>query len=115
MSWIKITEIENIPVREGRAVKLNREEIAVFNLGDRFAAIDNKCPHSGGPLCDGIVSGSTVVCPLHGWKICLDSGDIVKPQVPVRVEVYPVRVADGVIEVDMPERQPMEDRGGKAA
>ena len=115
MSWIRITEIENIPVREGRAVKIDRDEIAVFNLGDRFAAIENRCPHSGGFLCDGIVSGATVVCPLHGWKVCLDSGEILKPQVPVRVEVYPVRVEGGVIEVDMPERSPMEDRKGRAA
>ena len=115
MSWIRITEIENIPVREGRSVKIDRDEIAVFNLGDRFAAIENKCPHSGGPLCDGIVSGATVVCPLHGWKVCLDSGDILKPQVPVRVEVYPVRIANGVIEIDVPERQSMEDRDGVAA
>ena len=115
MSWIRITEIENIPVREGRSVKVDRDEIAVFNLGDRFAAIENRCPHSGGPLCDGIVSGATVICPLHGWKVCLDTGDILKPQGPVRVEVYPVRIEDGVIEVDLPERQPMEDRGGVAA
>jgi nitrite reductase (NADH) small subunit len=115
MSWIKITEVGNIPVREGRSVKIDKEEIAVFNLGNRFAAIENRCPHSGGPLCDGIVSGATVVCPLHGWKVCLDSGDILKPQVPVRVEVYPVRIADGVIEVDVPERRPMEDRDGVAA
>jgi len=110
MSWIRITEVENIPVREGRSVKVDRDEIAVFNLGDRFAAIENRCPHSGGPLCDGIVSGATVICPLHGWTVCLDTGDILKPQVPVRVEVYPVRVEDGVVEVDLPERLPMEDR-----
>ena len=115
MSWIKITEVANVPVREGRSVKIDREEIAVFNLGDRFAAIENRCPHSGGPLCDGIVSGATVVCPLHGWKVCLETGDILKPQLPVRVEVYPVRVKGGVIEVDVPERERIEDRDGVAA
>lgn len=115
MSWIKITEVENIPVREGRSVKMDRNEIAVFNLGDRFAAIENRCPHSGGPLCDGIVSGATVICPLHGWKVCLDTGAILKQQVSVRVEVYPVRVENGVLEVDVPERQLMEDRSGMAA
>ena len=114
MSWIRITEIENIPVREGRSVKIGNEEIAVFNLGDRFAAIENRCPHSGGPLCDGIVSGATVVCPLHGWKVCLDTGDILKPQVPVRVELFATRVEDGVVLVDVPVRS-IEDRKGVAA
>lgn len=102
MSWIKITEAENIPVREGRSVQIGNEDIAIFNLGDRFAAIDNRCPHNGGPLCDGIVAGAAVVCPLHGWKVCLDTGAILKPQVPVCVEIYPTRVEHGVILVDVP-------------
>ena len=49
-------------------------EIAIFNLGDRFVAVDNRCPHQGGPLCDGIVAGDSVVCPLHAWKVNLDTG-----------------------------------------
>lgn len=101
MSWVKITEVQNIPVREGRNVKIGRNDIAVFNLGDRFAAIDNRCPHSGGPLCDGIVSGETVVCPLHGWKVNLNTGGIVKPDVPVCVDVYPVKVENGIVMIDV--------------
>lgn len=100
MSWIKITNVENIPVREGRAVTLGDRQIAVFNLGDRFAAIDNECPHNGGPLCDGIVSGTVVVCPLHGWKIDLGSGAVQQPQVPVCVETFPVRVEAGIIQIE---------------
>jgi nitrite reductase (NADH) small subunit len=89
-------------LREGRSVRIGDHEIAIFNLGDRFAAIDNDCPHRGGPMCDGIVSGSTVVCPLHGWKISLDSGAVLRPEVCVRVETYPVRVMDGTIAVQLP-------------
>ena len=106
MSWIKITSPENIPLREGRAVPVGNREIAIFNLGRRFAAIENRCPHSGGPLCDGMVSGSeghfAVVCPLHGWRISLEDGSILKPQVPVCVDVYETRVQDGIVMVDLP-------------
>ena len=102
MSWIRITQTQNIPVREGRAVQLGDKEIAIFNLGDRFAAIDNKCPHSGGPLCDSIVSGNTVVCPLHGWKISLENGSILRPEIPVCVETFATRVEHGVVCVDLP-------------
>jgi len=59
--------------------------------------VDNACPHRGGPLCDGIVSGNTVTCPLHGYKISLETGHVVKPEVQVRVTAYPVRVEDGVV------------------
>jgi NAD(P)H-dependent nitrite reductase small subunit len=112
--WTQITRVDSIPLREGRAVDLADREIAIFNLGDRFAAIDAQCPHRGGPLCDGIVTGCgpsladgplvghAVVCPLHGWKIDLDSGSVIRPEVSVRVETYDVRVTEGVVEVNVP-------------
>jgi len=73
--WTRIAYCNAIPLREGRAVKVGHREIAIFNLGDRFLAVDNRCPHKGGPLADGIVSGASVVCPLHAWKISLETGE----------------------------------------
>ena len=103
MSWLRITHAANIPLREGRAVPLGGgEEIALFNLGDRFLAVDNTCPHKGGPLADGIVAGDTVVCPLHAWKICLESGDVKRPQDQAAcVQTYSVKVVDGVVLVNL--------------
>ena len=101
MTWYKITTLDNIPVREGRPVQLGSREIAIFHLPDeRVLAVDNRCPHDQGPLCDGITSGTTVVCPLHGWKVCLESGSVTKPDVPIRVRTYPARVVDGMIEIE---------------
>jgi nitrite reductase (NADH) small subunit len=105
MKWIRVTSVTNIPLREGRSVRLGDDEIAIFNLGGRFVAVDNACPHRGGPLCDGIVSGAIVTCPLHAYKVCLDTGHIVKPELPVRVETYPVRVEDGDILVELSKKQ----------
>jgi len=99
MKWIRMTQAENIPLREGRAVALGDGEIAIFNLGDRFVAVDNACPHRGGPLCDGIVSGASVTCPLHGYQVCLDTGTILRPDCEMRVNTYPVREEDGIVSV----------------
>jgi len=93
MKWIRVTNVENIPLREGRSVMLGETEIAIFNLGDRFVAVDNACPHRGGPLCDGIVSGASVTCPLHGYKVCLDSGEVLKPDVSIRVVSWNVGIS----------------------
>jgi nitrite reductase (NADH) small subunit len=96
--WIRITSCSNIPPREGRAVRLDDDrEVAIFNLGDRFMAVDNRCPHRGGPLCDGIVTGAAVVCPLHAWKIDLQSGAVERPGADACVRTYPVRVENGII------------------
>ena len=101
--WTRVTPCESIPAREGRLVKLGGRDIAIFNLGDRFVAINNECPHQGGPLCDGIVSGTTVVCPLHGWKIDLGSGLVKRPEdTPGCVETFPVRVEAGIVMLEVP-------------
>jgi len=118
--WVRVTPIENIPPREGRAVLIGDREIALFNLGpstglgagpstalgasDRFLATDNRCPHQGGPLCDGIVTGSSVVCPLHAWKVNLANGQVERPTHGKDhcVTTYPARVEDGVVLIGLP-------------
>jgi len=102
--WVRVTTADNIPEREGRAARIGTREIAIFNLGDRFLATDNRCPHQGGPLCDGIVTGSSVVCPLHTWKVNLGNGCVERPATAKDhcVATYPVRVEDGVVVVAMP-------------
>lgn len=98
-TWIRLTTIDSIPPREGRAVSVDGRELAVFNVGDnRFLAVDGRCPHKGGPLADGIVAGETVVCPLHGWKIGLASGCVERPSgITACVHTYETRVEGGVV------------------
>jgi len=105
MRWMRVTACDNIPPREGRAVSLAGREIAIFNLGDRFLAVDNQCPHKAGPLADGIVTGTSVVCPLHTWKISLEDGRVQRPSgsVDQGVTAYPARVEAGVVVVGVPE------------
>jgi nitrite reductase (NADH) small subunit len=101
--WVRITSCSNIPAREGRAVRVGGRELALFNLGDRFLATDNRCPHQGGPLCDGIVTGTSVVCPLHAWKVDLTSGAVERPAAAHRcVATYPTRVDAGIVVIGLP-------------
>ena len=101
--WIRVTAIENLPLREGRAVALGDREIALFNLGERVLATDNQCPHQGGPLCDGIVTGSSVVCPLHAWKVNLETGAVERPSAGRDhcVKTYTTRIEAGVVLVNL--------------
>ena len=99
MQWIRVTAAENIPPREGRSVRAGDLSLAVFNTGEGFFAVDNRCPHSGGPLADGIVGGTTVTCPLHNWRVCLETGAVTKPcaENTPRVRTYPVEVRNGIV------------------
>ena len=111
LRWVRVTAEGNIPPREGRPVLIAGREIALFNLGpstklgagDRFLATLNRCPHQGGPLADGIISGCAVVCPLHAWKVRLDTGSVDRPTASdVCVRTFSTRVEDGVVMVDLP-------------
>ena len=84
------------------AVSLGGWELAIFNLADRFLAVENRCPHQGGPLADGIVSGCTVVCPLHAWRVRLDNGQVERPGGAACVRTFPTRIEDGVVMVQLP-------------
>lgn len=75
MHWIAIGQIIEIPRRGARCVETPRGRVAVFRTGDdRVFAIDDRCPHRGGPLSQGIVHGTSVTCPLHNWVISLETG-----------------------------------------
>ena len=99
--WTRITPAENIPPREGRSIAVGGKNIAIFNLNGRFLTIENECPHQGGPLCDGIVSGGTVVCPLHGWRFDLETGMAVRASLPACITTFPTRVEDGIVLVNI--------------
>ena len=82
-NWKLICKLEDIPQLGSRVVHWpERGKIAIFRTSeDEVFALHDKCPHKGGPLSQGIVSDGTVTCPLHGWKIKLDSGEAVAPDV----------------------------------
>jgi nitrite reductase (NADH) small subunit len=101
--WIRTARCEDIPLREARSVRLGGRDIAIFNLGDRFLAIDNRCPHKGGPLSEGIVAGTTVVCPLHAWKVSLETGSVLNTHDSSQcIEAFRTRVDDGVVSLELP-------------
>jgi nitrite reductase (NADH) small subunit len=102
--WVRVAYCEDIPLREGRAVVIDDREIAVFNLGDKFLAVHNRCPHRGGPLADGIVTGESVVCPLHGWKVDLQNGNVQRPaETPAYVKTFATKVEAGTLLLEISE------------
>ncbi len=102
--WIPVMQEGSIPLREGRRVVCSGYEIALFNLGDEYLAVDNRCPHKAGPLADGIVSGKAVFCPLHNWKISLESGCALSGG-QGQVKKYPVKIIQGKICISFKEGQ----------
>jgi nitrite reductase (NADH) small subunit len=101
MSFIDICQIYDIPSLGAR--RFQRDDgkvIAIFRTAsDAVFALNDKCPHKGGPLSQGIVFGESVACPLHNWCISLKDGNAAAPDVGA-TERFPVRISDGRVELD---------------
>ena len=98
--WLDIGALTDIPARGGRVVKTPRGCIAVFRaFDDTVFALDDRCPHEGGPLSDGIVHGREVTCPLHGVVVSLATGVAANPE-EGSVRTHGVRVDAGRILLD---------------
>jgi len=79
-NWIEVGTIEDIPALGSRVIEGPDGDIAIFrNSKDEVFALRDSCPHKQGPLSQGIVHDKTVTCPLHNWKIELDTGNVKAP------------------------------------
>jgi nitrite reductase (NADH) small subunit len=92
-----------IPPGEGRTFRVSGTGIAVFRTREgRVFATQSECPHRGGPLSDGLVGGTTLICPLHEWSFDLLSGMALTGSCGIRV--YPiVQGPDGVLVLEIEE------------
>ena len=105
---------DELPDGAARSVEALGSTIALFNVGGRVYALDNRCAHHGGPLCHGRVTGTltslrpyeyrfdaerpVVTCPWHGWQYDVRTGENEFDRA-IRLETYPVRVEDGEVKV----------------
>lgn len=118
---IVVCRLDEFPPGERRIVAAGRRSIGVFRVGDRFYAINNHCPHMGGPLCRGrtkpwVTSGgpgefvldeddALLACPWHGWEYDLATGQsFLGPGEP------PVRTYEVSVESETPEPAPRAGR-----
>jgi nitrite reductase (NADH) small subunit len=72
---IRLCSVADVPPGEGRAVTVGDRRLAVFRAEAGWFALDDACPHLGGPLADGIVARRTVICPLHERRFDLATGE----------------------------------------
>ena len=83
----------------GRLVEVEGRRIALFSVGGSYYAIDDVCPHRGGPLSEGPLSGDVVTCPLHGSRFNVKTGAVTAPPAQQGVKTFPVRVTGDDVEV----------------
>lgn len=96
---VTVGKEEAIPAGRGATVKLkNGKEVALFNIGGAFHAIENFCPHKGYPLADSRLYGSIVECDLHNWRFDVRTGECFT-KTDCSIEAYEVIVEDGWVKI----------------
>jgi len=98
MNWITVAQASDCPPGSSRECVAAGNIVALFNVDGQFFALDGICPHQGGPLGKGRLSGCIVTCPWHGFQFDVTTGQhqtsksLVHPSYPVRVEGNDVQV-----------------------
>lgn len=74
-NFVKVASTTDIPAGQGSCVEVEGKRIAIFNVDGTYYALDDVCPHQGGPLGEGELEGTTVTCPWHGWEYNVTTGE----------------------------------------
>jgi nitrite reductase/ring-hydroxylating ferredoxin subunit len=101
MAFTKVARVQDIPAGRGMEVTVGGKTLAVFNDNGTFYALDNDCTHSGGPLAEGDCEGGAVVCPWHGARFNLTTGEALSRPATRGVKAYPVQVVGDEVQVDV--------------
>ncbi len=97
--FVKVGQVNEIAVGSSKKVEVNGKEIALFNIGGEFFAMDDTCPHRGGPLSEGFIDDKVVNCPWHGWQFdvtsgeCLTAPDACQTKYEVKVEGNDIHIS----------------------
>jgi len=107
-NWIRAIDLDALTRRERAVVRLEGRQIALFATPERIFACANRCPHEGYPLSEGsLAQGCVLTCNWHNWKFDLSTGANLDRGEAVRI--YPVRLADGGVWLDLTD-PPIEER-----
>lgn len=97
--WIDVAPQGELPPDTWALVDVDGTEVAVFNIDGRYYAIENVCTHDGGELTGGEVEGSVIVCPRHGARFSIITGEVLAPPAYEDLTTFPVRVEGGMVQL----------------
>ena len=89
----RVCSVDDLEDGEAIIIEIDGTEAAVFAIDDEVHALENVCPHQGGPLGEGKVEDGCVYCPWHGWQFDVATGDHVHGK--ATAAAYEVTVEDG--------------------
>lgn len=99
-NFVRAARTADVPPGTGKTVEVGDKVVALFNCGGCYYAIDDTCPHQGGPLGEGELQGTVVTCPWHEWRYDVRTG-VNADDPSCAVAAYPVKVEGDDVLVDV--------------
>ena len=99
--FIKFVSTDELTEGMGKLIEIEEKQIALFNVGGDFYALENACTHRGGPLAEGKINGEVVTCPWHGAQFNIKTGEVLRPPAPISVTGYNVRIVGTDVEIEV--------------
>lgn len=97
-----VARVSDLPPGSATCVDVAGRRLAVFNVDGTYYAVDDECPHSGGPLSEGDLDGTRIECPWHGAVFDLTDGAVKCPPAEEGVGCYRVQVDGDEVKVEIP-------------
>ena len=99
--FFKVASVNEIPPGGKKLVEVDFLPVAIFNIGGKFLAVEDVCTHDGGPLAEGELEGDEIVCPRHGARFSVKTGEALSMPAYEPIECYEVKIEDGDILVSV--------------
>lgn len=97
--WFDVCKEGELEVEQCRVVDADDTMIAVYRCEDGYFAIHDMCTHDGGELASGDVENCVAICPRHGARFCIRTGEALSAPAYDDVETFPVRIENGMVQV----------------
>ncbi len=97
--WVNVAAVGELAPGACKVADVDGVAVAVFNVGGEYFAIEDVCTHDGGELASGVLEGDQIVCPRHGARFCVRTGEVLSAPAYEPTAKFPLRVENGVIQV----------------
>ena len=97
--WIDVAAVDSVADGENVIVDVDGTDIAVFKIDGQFYAIEDVCSHDGAEIASGELQGDEIVCPRHGAKFCVRTGEVKCAPAYENIDTFPVQIVNGRVQV----------------
>ena len=102
IEYVEIAPASELPNGERLFVEIEGKPIVIFNIAGQYFSIADVCSHDDGPVGEGTLEGYSITCPRHGAQFDVRTGKVLQMPAVVDIPAYPVRVAEGMIQLGVP-------------